>query len=68
VVISGYDRRGRSLTVLDPAEHVPSSEDGRVVVDSTRLINAILLGDATYDAALLELWPAGDGAATEAAS
>jgi hypothetical protein len=27
------------------------------VVDAQRLINAILLGDATYDAVLLELWP-----------
>jgi hypothetical protein len=28
-----------------------------VVVDAQRLINSILLGDATYDAVLLELWP-----------
>lgn len=60
VVISGYDHWGRSLTVLDPSEHVPASEDGRVVVESNRLINAIMLGDATYDAVLLELWPAGE--------
>ena len=57
VVISGYDQWGRLLTVLDPAEHVPASEDGRVIVDADRLINAILLGDVTYDAVLLELWP-----------
>lgn len=57
VVISGYDDYGRMLTVLDPSEHVPASADGRVTVAADRLINAIMLGDATYDAVLLELWP-----------
>ena len=33
------------------------AEDGRQVVDGQCLINAILLGDVTYDAVLLELWP-----------
>ncbi|HEX6558011.1 MAG TPA: hypothetical protein VF021_01070 [Longimicrobiales bacterium] len=59
VVISGYEQWGRKLHVVDPSEHVPSSADGRVVVDSDRLINAILLGDVTYDAVLLEVWPEG---------
>jgi hypothetical protein len=57
VVIDGYDHWGRKLTVVDPSEHVPVSNDGRISVDSERLINAILLGDATYDAVLLEVWP-----------
>jgi hypothetical protein len=57
VVIGGYDHWGRKLTVVDPSEHVPVSSDGRISVDSERLINAILLGDATYDAVLLEVWP-----------
>jgi hypothetical protein len=26
-------------------------------VDAQRLVNSILLGDLTYDAVLLELWP-----------
>ncbi|MGQ0815705.1 MAG: hypothetical protein ACT4O1_14815 [Gemmatimonadota bacterium] len=56
VVISGYHNWGRTLTVIDPSEHVPVS-NGRISVDSDRLINAILLGDATYDAVLLEVWP-----------
>jgi hypothetical protein len=63
VVVSGYDHWGRRLTILDPSEHVPESDNGRVQVDSTRLINAIMLGDATYDAVLLELWPAQEGRA-----
>ena len=62
VVIGGYEHWGRRLTVMDPSEHVPFSADGRYVVDAQRLINAILLGDATYDAVLLEVWPHGEGA------
>ncbi len=60
VVISGYEHWGRKFIVLDPSAHVPTSEDGRQVVDAQRLINSILLGDLTYDAVLLELWP-GEG-------
>jgi hypothetical protein len=68
IVISGYSKWGRLLTVLDPlrhtgpAGHAGTVEDGRVVVGADRLINAILLGDATYDAVLLEAWPAGEDA------
>jgi hypothetical protein len=66
VVISGYEHWGRRFIVRDPFEHVPVPEGGRQVVDAHRLINAILLGDATYDAVLLEIWPAADDAETEA--
>lgn len=58
VVIVGYEHWGRRFSLRDPAEHVPVSPDGRQVVDGQRLINAILLGDVTYDAVLLEMWPA----------
>lgn len=61
VVISGYEQWGRRLVVLDPFEY-PSIDGGRQCVDASRLINAILLGDVTYDAVLLEVWPAGEGA------
>ena len=57
VVISGYDNWGRRVTVVDPFEHAPVNHDGLIQVDSDRLINAILLGDVTYDAVLLEVWP-----------
>jgi hypothetical protein len=57
VVIVGYEHWGRRFSVRDPSAHVPLSADGRQVVDAHRLINAILLGDLTYDAVLLELWP-----------
>ncbi|HEX5727395.1 MAG TPA: hypothetical protein VFX98_18120 [Longimicrobiaceae bacterium] len=58
VVISGYAQWGRRLVVLDPSEHVPVPDQDRHVVDAQTLINAILLGDVTYDAVLLEVWPA----------
>ena len=58
IVVSGYEQWGQRLTVLDPSEHVPASDDGRLFVSAERLINSILLGDVTYDAVLLELWPA----------
>jgi hypothetical protein len=57
VVISGYTHWGRRFIVRDPSAHVPVIEEGRQVVDAQRLINSILLGDLTYDAVLLELWP-----------
>jgi hypothetical protein len=60
IVVVGYEHYGRRFSLRDPSEHVPDSEEGRLVVDAQRLINAILLGDATYDAVLLELWPAGE--------
>lgn len=56
VVISGYAHWGRRFIILDPSAHVPVTDDGRLVVEAQRLINAILLGDLTYDAVLLELW------------
>lgn len=62
IVIAGYEQWGRRFSLRDPSSHVPGSEDGRQVVDAHRLINAILLGDLTYDAVLLEVWPAEEGA------
>lgn len=57
VVISGYDNWGRRVTVVDPFEHAPVNQAGVFQVDCDRLINAIMLGDVTYDAVLLEVWP-----------
>lgn len=61
VVISGYEQWGRRFTVRDPSAHIPVTADGRLVVTAHRLINSILLGDLTYDAVLLELWPPPEG-------
>lgn len=57
VVISGYDNWGRRVTLVDPFEHAPVNQAGLIQVDCDRLINAIMLGDVTYDAVLLEVWP-----------
>ena len=62
VVIVGYEHWGRRFSLRDPSGHVPLAPDGRQVVDAQRLINSILLGDVTYDAVLLELWPREEGA------
>jgi hypothetical protein len=65
VVISGYEQWGRRLIVLDPFEQIPPEpgDAEKLVVDADRLTNAILLGDVTYDAVLLEVWPAGEARA-----
>lgn len=57
VVVSGYDPIAGEFVVRDPSPHVPFSRSGRYSVRADRLISAILLGDATYDAVLLELSP-----------
>lgn len=57
VVVSGYYPRSRRFIVRDPSPHVPFSPTGRYSVNADRLISAILLGDISYDAVLLELVP-----------
>lgn len=62
VVLCGYTGAGRHFHVRDPSIHSPFSDSGRYVVAANRLTNAILLGDATRDALLLEIWPRVPGA------
>ncbi|MEZ4235171.1 MAG: C39 family peptidase [Myxococcota bacterium] len=57
VVLCGYTGSGLHFHVRDPSVHVPFSATGRYTVGAQRLTNAILLGDATRDAVLLEVWP-----------
>lgn len=61
VVMCGYRGRGRHFVIRDPASHVPFSITGRYSMPCQRLINSILLGDVSYDAVLLELWPSKGG-------
>jgi hypothetical protein len=65
LVISGYEQWGRRFIVLDPSAHVPGGSSGRVIVDAQCLTNAILLGDLTHDAVLLEFWPDAAGGGKE---
>lgn len=55
VVVSGFRDSGRSLLVSDPWPHAPFPGGGPYSVPSQRLLNAVLLGDVTYDAVLLEI-------------
>ena len=57
VVVSGYDSDADRFLIRDPFRQIPFSVTGSYSVESTRLFSAILLGDLTYDAVLLELWP-----------
>jgi hypothetical protein len=57
VVVSGYDPVKDRFLVRDPSRLIPFSDTGTYPVESARLFSAILLGDVTYDAVLLEIWP-----------
>jgi hypothetical protein len=57
LVVAGYEQWGRRFLLLDPHPHSPHPATGPMEVDAQRLVNSILLGDLTYDAVLLELWP-----------
>ena len=57
VVLSGYDRAKREITVSDPSHDNPRFHSHRYRVRMDRLIAAIALGVVTYDANLLVLTP-----------
>lgn len=66
VTLVGYTGEGRHFHVNDPSEDAPFAaggdpdgphSQGRYPLPADRLIHAILLGDGTRDAILLELWP-----------
>ncbi|TVQ61533.1 MAG: hypothetical protein EA379_06250 [Phycisphaerales bacterium] len=57
VVLSGYDREERTVSVADPLESNPVSRTTSYDVDIDRLMCSILLGIATYDANLLIIRP-----------
>lgn len=57
VILSGYDRKKREVTVSDPAHDNPLFRTHRYSVRMDRLITAIALGVMTYDANLLVLTP-----------
>ncbi len=53
VVLESYDPHTRTVTVLDPYQQNPYSEELKYTIDLDRLINSILLGVLTHDANLL---------------
>jgi hypothetical protein len=56
VVVCGYRRGGGRFLVTDPWPHAPFTPGGHYEVPAQRLLNSILLGDATYDAVLVEVF------------
>ena len=60
VVLSGYDRKKREITVSDPSHDNPRFRSHRYHVHMDRLIAAIALSVVTYDANLLVLTPAAE--------
>jgi hypothetical protein len=59
VILCGYDDGKKHVIVADPHRENPLSHDNYYVVNSERLINAIMLGVLTYDANLLIIQPKG---------
>jgi hypothetical protein len=57
VVLCGYHRRSKTVTIADPLEPNPIQPDRFYEVDLHRLVNAILLGVLTYDGNLLIIQP-----------
>ncbi len=68
VVVRGYTGGGLHLHIVDPADDpppslpspkaAPPSAHGEYPLPASRLLHAVLLGDTTRDAVLLEIWPA----------
>lgn len=63
VVLTGYDPRGRRVTVADPLADNPGFATQQYTVPVARLVPAVMLGVLTHDANLLIIEPAdaGDG-------
>jgi hypothetical protein len=59
VVLCGYNREERTVTVADPFLPNPFSESHRYAVNIDRVVCSILLGVLTYDANLLVITPDG---------
>lgn len=57
VVLAGYDRALRQVRIADPYSANPFAADGVYSVDIRRLVGAVFLGIATYDASLLVIEP-----------
>ncbi|NGP75811.1 hypothetical protein G3570_04150 [Balneolaceae bacterium YR4-1] len=57
VVLNGYDKSRRTISVADPLHTNPLGEGPLYETGIDRLINAILLGIVTYDANLIIITP-----------
>jgi hypothetical protein len=57
LVVCGYRQHGKHFIVSDPFRGLPMTVHGTYEVESQRLLNAILLGDVSYDGVLLVVSP-----------
>lgn len=57
VVLNGYDKVNRTISVADPLHNNPMADGHIYETEIDRLINAILLGIITYDANLIVITP-----------
>ena len=57
VVIAGYDRKKRSVLVVDPYERHPYGPSHEYWINIDRALGAVLLGIVTHDANLLLVYP-----------
>ncbi|MGK7369413.1 MAG: C39 family peptidase [Candidatus Halalkalibacterium sp. M3_1C_030] len=57
VVLNGYDKSRRTVSIADPLHSNPMGEGPIYETGIDRLINAILLGIVTYDANLIVITP-----------
>ncbi len=53
VVVSGWDRKARSVAVADPLRKNPFSDTGAYLLPFVKFSNAVMLGILTYDENLL---------------
>jgi len=59
VVLAGYDRRARSVLVVDPYGPHPYGKSRRYWINIDRVLGSVLLGIVTHDANLLVVNPRG---------
>jgi hypothetical protein len=57
VVLCGYNKEERTVTVADPIKQNPFSESHHYIISIDRVLCSILLGVLTYDANFLIIWP-----------
>lgn len=57
VVLCGYNKEERTVTVADPFKLNPFSDSHHYIISIDRVLCSILLGVLTYDANFLIIWP-----------
>lgn len=56
VVVDGYNSETDEFTIKDPWHSIPFSPNGEYMLKGDKLITSMLLGEATYDATIVQLF------------